>query len=263
MGGLCGYINYTITDYDEPKYCDYFISFGRGVTEKLDDFKTKTVTVGSPVISEAARFITEKNKIKFKKNMGIEPNKKTVIYVTSPILREDVHGDHFFYVSDHTLFNWQKKVIDILTKHDEYTYIVKLFPKYREKDPLITFINDKDKKNIIPVYETQFIKLLPLADLIIMDSPSTPLLEALATKQKIMIGSPYRNFYPDALELLKKRIYYSEDIQEYSKQLDEELSGGNFDIKEPNMEFSDQYCIYKNRESIENNLSNFILEILK
>lgn len=261
-GGVYGYTKYMLNGDSDVEYCDYFISFGEGLKSRFGKCKAQNMPVGSFILSELTEKNTGANKVKLIKKLKLKKDKKIVVFVMSSLLRSISYIDHLFY-TDHECFNVQKKIIDVFAKHDDYQYILKVFPLYKENDPIVSYAKDKNKENFKIIWDIPFKQLIPCADLFVMDSASTPLLEALTINKKIMVYNLFGSMYPDAVEVLKKRAYYSENIDEYLSELDKELAKGDFEIKNPNNEFSELYGKYDDLDEIKNRTMNFLQDILK
>jgi|GEM_PF-4213848 len=258
-GGVYGYSEYTFNSQSDIQYCDYLISFGEGVKQRYPLSGAKIIPVGSFLLHDISRKNTVENKIETKRRLGINKGKKVVVYVMNPIFRSWKYIDYLYY-TDHECFNSQRKIIDVFAKHDEYQYILKIFPCYNEKDPIVPYIKDKKKENFMVIWDKFFKYIMPCADLIVMDAVSTPLLEALTTNQKIMIYDLYKSTFPDAVEVLRKRAYYSDNIDEYLNELDKELAKGDFEIKNPNNDFSELYGKYEDLTEMNAKIKSFLNE---
>lgn len=258
-GGVYGYSNCKINRETDFQYCDYYISFGEGVKRRLQNSRANIISVGSFLLNDLRKMNTMKNGMKIKKKLGINKKRKIVVYVMNPIYRNWNYIDYTYY-TDHECFNVQRKIIDIFAKHSKYQYILKVFPIYNEKDPIVPYVNDKKNKNFEIVYDVSFREILPCADLIVMDAVSTPLLEALTTSQKIMIYDLFKGTFSDAIEILKKRAYYSRDIDEYLKELDRALEEGDFFIENPDNEFSEIYGKHDDLKEMNSKIENFLNE---
>jgi hypothetical protein len=88
-------------------------------------------------------------------------------------------------------------------------------------------------------------------DLIIIDTPSTTLLQSLCTKSQILVFFPDRAmyFFPEAEKLLEKRAFIAHDETELFQVLDQVLNG-NFTPKPINQDFLFAYGLGNKDEDL-------------
>jgi hypothetical protein len=139
-------------------------------------------------------------------------------------------------------FKWQRELVDLFSKYDEQ-FLVKLPYKEGVKNPLSDYIQDKGIKNC-RVLTVPLTEILHIADLFIIDYPSTALLQALTTDKKVVLFTHllYQPLFPKALEVLKKRVLFSNDYEEFLKIVSDVLERKDFSpLKNPDEEFMREY----------------------
>ena len=218
---------------------DIHMSYGPGHQAMIraashNHFDTQIESVGS-LILEKLYFEQSGNRHKHK-----------ILYVTSQF-----YYNHYYInlypTPDNTLWHYQKTILNLLGNL-HIPVIFKLMPQEYETPLFSEYITKKGFNNITLIhYERSFLDLLNDADIVICDYPSTPVIEAIAARKIIfvLLDSPFLS--KEALELLKKRVYWSDNIEEFVKiifnYLNEKPINQNPDIK--NTEYLEKYGVHK------------------
>jgi len=232
--------------YYELMSSDYHFVFGIGVAERHSEdaklFGTKIIEVGSTSLD----VLSEKIASLEAKTSKQEGKKKVVLYVTSSICAN--LSAVFFYplFSDNYFWITERSILDTLGRHDEYRVIVKIHPS-RHKDPhMIDYAKDRGYTNIEYIKdECSFEELIPAADMIVSDLPSTTLLQALTTTKPLFVYTGHYRMDAVPLRMLNKRAFVSDSLDKFCSIIDDYLSGsrGNEDIDQNNKEFLKAYGI--------------------
>jgi hypothetical protein len=110
------------------------------------------------------------------------------------------------------------------------------------------------KHTNIKVFKTEvsFCDLLDKSEIIILDGPSTVLLEAIAARKTIFVLLSFIKITDDAKELLKKRAFCSESISELLTQVQKYLNRDTMDQVPDldNTEFLEYYGIHHDERPI-------------
>ena len=242
--GPFGLYDSRIKEYTDFFGSDFHFSWSEGLfdvySKRAQRHGAKICPVGSAKLDALYKKHTNKREIK-KRN-------RKVLYVTTHYFQNlnYIAVDPFF--SDNLLWIVQKNIMDVLAKSEQDEVIIKLFPNemYREP-PLRKYALDMGYTNIkFFKQELRFIDLLDKADAVIMDDPTTVLVESLTTKKPIFAYTGHLYIDERNLKKLKKRAYCYSDLSTFTEALDKFLSGkdiGRIDYN--NTEFLEYYGMYK------------------
>ncbi len=243
-----GYTDLPVTLYNDILPSDYYFAFGEGVVERYKtvaaDYGTQIVPIGS---SSLDKLSGENHSTKTRKRLGLNTNKKVVLYATSLFFQNTLQLAWMPPYLDNRIWQRQRSIIDILGRHNEYNIIVKMHPNpmYREP-PLRPYAKDKGFENLIFIRdEYPFTELLPLADIIVLDWPQTTLLQALTTSKPIFAYTGQLAIDEKSLRLLRRRTFCHPDLKSFVDAIGGFLSGGSIDMDLDNNEFLQRYGIYK------------------
>jgi hypothetical protein len=240
--GGSGAFYHPIVNYLDLMSPDIYLTFGQGIIkDQLIDahkFDTTLVALGSPALE-----------IYYKENFNseVKADKQTVLYITSHLNQNKTyisanppHSDNLFWLT-------QKAIIDLLGKHDSYDIIIKLHPSLEYREPILRYLRDSDFQNIRTVKtETPLRELLKSSDIIILDLPTTTLAQSLTTKKPVFVLTKHLFFNEEAMDILKKRAYCFDDLNEFIKKTHDFLSERDIgEIDYENTEFLENYGMHK------------------
>jgi hypothetical protein len=221
-----------IVNYIDLMGSDTYFAFGEGVVEKYKEaakrFNTRILPIGSSSL-EALYRTREPNKAK--KIVRLTPGKKVVLYVTTNFYQNNLYISYPPPFSDNQFWRTQRAILDILAKYGDYTVVVKTFPShiYREP-PMRSYAEENGFKNCQFVKdECSFTDLLPIADLLVIDFLSTPLLEALTTSKPMFVYTGNVHLDPQAKKLLERRAFSHQELKDLVNALEKYLSTGKID----------------------------------
>lgn len=243
--GAYGTANHPFINYTDLMRSDAHFVFGEGVAEQYAEsarrFNTKLFSVGSASLEKLQKIPPPEHSFR-----GINLKKKIILYVTTNYYQMNVLISTFPPPSDNLLWHTQQAIADVLGKHDEYSVIVKLHPSslYREP-PLRVYAEERAFHNFQFIRrEHPFTELLPMADVIVCDLPSTTLLQALTTTKPVFVYLGHQHMDEQARILLERRAVCHQDLQSFANALDEYLATGNIEtIDLNNREFLKEYGI--------------------
>lgn len=255
-GGFLGYVDAPIFEHMELSRGDYYFCYGEDIVKFLakpvpsahrspDKHRAKPIAIGSTTLDSIAQ---AKDDIP----SNYPPNKteksRKVIYVSSSLMGDQRY--HAYHIHP-DIWNWrlQRELIKIFGHFPEIQFIAKLHPRDIVKNPIDDWFRHNPIPNVKIVRDVPFSKLLHHADLIIMDHPSTTLVQALTTNKKIILYADrtFFRFDPHALELVKKRVVFSETKEQFFKDIERVLNEDDWALPEPiNDEFLRGYGTYLN-----------------
>lgn len=245
--GSMGYFKIPIIKYTDYIGTDYSLTFGPGVADFfLQEFKDKSrydiavpIPVGNPILNEL--FIKCR-----RKPICSNKLKRKVLYVDTNL------------ISDFCYFGWncypniwysrlQRRLVDVFNRFQNIELYIKPYPSQCIENPLIKYINDNDINNVIFLpHNVDMEKFLDMADLFIIDFPTTSLLKMVCTRKPIIAyyNPGYFKLSFEAQKLLEKRaeLCNTEDgffttIEKYCKDSDWS------ELKNPDDEFLFRYGI--------------------
>ena len=227
--GSYGYMDQPMIVYNDLMNSDVHFVFGEGVVNKYVKaarrFGTRLVAVGSPSLESLSQMPPPDEA---KKIVKLVPGKKVVLYASTNFYQNNLYVSFPPPFSDNDLWHTQRAILDVLAKHRDYTIVIKTHPSrmYRES-PLRLYARGKKFENCQFVRdECDFTDLLPIADLFVIDFPSTTLLQALTTSKPIFVYTAHLHLDTQAQKLLERHAFCYRELKELVNALDEYLSTG-------------------------------------
>jgi len=181
-----------VTDYLDYKRTDYFLAWGEGGRKDVERYPApnpRVEVVGSgalDALKERPR-LDARGRAALCRSLGLEPGRRTVIHVLGPISENGYRVGVDFNDRDYFTFDVEKKIVKAFQKFPEAQFLLKLFPFQGMTDPIVDFARHEGFRNLRFVKWTPFVKLLDLADLVVVEVYSTPLMEALAAGKPIVM----------------------------------------------------------------------------
>ncbi|MFC1986971.1 hypothetical protein ACFLVH_00245 [Chloroflexota bacterium] len=255
-GGFVGYMDAPIFEYVNLYPNDYFFCYGEDIVKFLaepvpsahrspDKHRAKPIAIGSAALDAMAQV---KDKIPSNHPQDRSGKYQKVIYVPSSLFGDQRYHTNYIY-PDIWYWRLQQEIIKILGHFPEIQLIAKLHPRDIVKNPIYDWFRKNPLPNVKIIRDTPFIKLLHEADLFIMDHPSTTLVQALTTNKKIILYNDrtFFRFDPQAAELVRKRVLFSETREQFLKDIESVLGEEDWALPEPtNDEFLKAYGTYIN-----------------
>lgn len=224
-------------DFDAPadaQYSDFLMTYGDGVTHFFNAWKNptgKTVKVISIGNSTIDRLVS------------IEPRKPGyILYATGKYLLSITHMTEILG-ADTLLYRSQQCLLEYLQKQQHGPVIFKKNPTRHLGDfpPLLANGQGGNKIDCIQ-FEKKFTDLLPHAEIIILDSPSTACIESVATKIPLFVIMNRFQYSPEPLRLLKKRSVVVGQPQDLIEKIDAYFQRGIYAANVNNNEFAKAYA---------------------
>ena len=224
--GAYGAMQHPIINYLDLISSNFHFVFGKGVEKQYiqpaKSYGTKLISIGSTSLGVL--------QIRSKKKKHTQNKKKRILYITSSGYQNKLYISYYPPFSDNRFWQTQKAIIDILGKHDAYSVIVKLHPGViHNSAKLSSYVADKGYINFTFIMgENTVGELLRLSDIVVIDMPSTTLLQALTTTKPIFAYMGHIKFDTKSSQLLEKRIVCLEKIEDFICKLDNYLYDGNY-----------------------------------
>ncbi len=239
-GGFIGYCEDTMLDMTDLRNADFRIVYGEGTRDYHQQRArsrlapdAEVIAVGSSRLDSLREASPRAKKIRNK--MRFRPSEQLVVYVPQVLP-----------------FNWYMcrenylaapyaelllKVADIISQNKRHKFLYKPFPG--SPDPVAAII-EKNCPRCTVVTDIPVTDLLQAGDAIIIDLPSTALLEALLSKKPILVFSDRRflAFDPLARQMLEKRCIVTETADDFLNQLEALVNQQEFrDLENPDRDF--------------------------
>lgn len=232
--GSYGYMDYSMAIYNDIMSSDVHFVFGDGVVNKYAKaarrFGTRLVAIGSSSLESLYR--TPRSN-KAKQTVRLTPGKKVVLYITTHFSQNHLYLSIPPPFSDNHFWCTQRTILDVLAKHDDYTIVVKTFPNPTYRDPpLRSYARENNFVNCqFIMSECTFTDLLSITDLLVIDFPTTTLLEALTTSKTIFVYTGHLYIDAKARKLLERRAFCYQELKSFTDALNKYLSEGKIDRK--------------------------------
>jgi hypothetical protein len=169
-----------------------------------------------------------------------------VLYATTNYYRENLYvsGEPLF--SDTDLWTTQQEILKVLGRSGT-TVAFKPHPRDCNEKHFKKFLEDKKIENITIIKDMAFPELVACAGLVVIDTPTTTLLQAIATRKPVFVLTRHLHLNEDADKLLRKRVYCCESRDKFLFLLGRYLITGPLpdepDVE--NREFLEWYGVYR------------------
>ena len=245
--GAMGHLKLPVIKYTDYINVDYTYVYGSATAdffnkEFIIDSEKKMacpIPTGNPLLQRL--YFEQRNKTKKSINSSI----KNVLYI-------DTHFTHEFYYYGWNCYpsiwysHLQQKMVDVFKKTPNVNFYMKLYPG--ENTPLNPLRNHVADNNITNVTfldpNEKMSSSIDLADLFIIDFPTTSLLNCLCTNKPIIVyyNPQFLRMSETAQQLLQKRTMLCSDEEEFMKTIEDFCISDNWsDIKTPNDDFLINY----------------------
>ncbi|MFC2025030.1 hypothetical protein ACFLTG_01260 [Chloroflexota bacterium] len=237
-GGNGHFKSYPIFIYNEMTDVNALLVWGEGLIEKYAESARRLGTQLIPVGSASLESLSKKKLHKeVVKAVHLNPEKKVVLYVTTRFYHNNLYISFPPVFSDNHYWHTQQVILDALVQHQDYSIIIKTHPNHISREtPLRWYARDKGFQNCLFVRnDYSYTDLLPLADVVVIDSPTTVLLQALTTSKPIFVFTGHLHI--DDQKLLELRAFCHHELGGFVDGLTKFLSGGIMDIDLDDTEF--------------------------
>lgn len=222
--------------------CDYFISYGFDVNDLRRLYPS--FQINTQIIPRRS----------FNQN-NIKPPRRKIDILFPLTNSSSILEDGMTRLPPHELTNRQLKIMEFLNSLKKYKSYIKLFTNANLQNCSVLSAKKRLKRlryvsnmSLIEFIETFYPKA------VIIEFPSQPLFDVIGLDTEIfLMNDPLHPYETEALKLLKRRVYYSEDI-------DELISWVNLFIKGmlPSKRDNSFYYHYVYNDKREDNISKLI-----
>jgi hypothetical protein len=233
-GGFEGSCEYTTYDMTDLRQSDYRFVYGEGVARyfrertqtRAGERLAKLIPVGSARLDALSRQPDQRADVRAR--LGVEPTQPLILYIPTGCQFNSWYMARQSYVST-PYFEFLTGLLETSEAFDDLAFVYKPFPEV-PPNPFVSVLAARDanwRVSDIPVPQ-----LLQASDAVVIDIPSTALLEALMTTKPILVyaDARYIALRPEARELLRRRVTLAETLSELSSSLDTFLRRGRVDV---------------------------------
>lgn len=203
--------------YVEVMNSDVHLSYGPGHQKWIraaphNHFDCQIDSVGSLILEKL-----------YRKKPAINENCR-ILYVTTFYAYNSMYVNCSLLL-DNILWSYQKNIIKVLGD-STLPVIFKLYADPNGTPFIFDYLQKNHFSNISVIQnEKTFIDLLDDANIVICDYPGTPLIEAIAAHKTVFILLASPDLRKEALDPLKKRVYWSTTIEDFTLMISDYLQG--------------------------------------
>jgi hypothetical protein len=162
------------------------------------------------------------------------------------------HSDRIYYKEQMVILH---KLLRLLEKYEHLCITVKLYPStYSDENP--PWVEDLRKSERIRIVYNRpnFVELLTHHEVVIIDSPTTTLLQAIATKLPVFVLMSVICWPDEATVLLEKRGWCAKKAEDLMVNLERYVENGTYDRNVEDHDFLTKYGVH-NSDPVNNALS--------
>ena len=232
--GSYGYYEHLTMAYIDTVSSDFHLVWGdqvaKHITKTVKELKTQLIPVGSTILDNLHR---EAYLNTAKGSLKSNSEKKVILYAITNLYQNVGYVSFFPPFSDNHFWQTQEAILDVLGRHSGYNVIIKFHPVTFCRDPPMRLLARKNefKHFRFVKYTPPYVDLLPKTDVIVLDFPSTTLLQSLTTSKPIFVYTGHLQLDDDMLTLLKRRAYCYKELKDLLQDLDTFLKHGEIDAK--------------------------------
>jgi len=221
-GGFEGNCEYSTYDWTDLHHFDYRLVYGEGTASyfqsriaRLDQKRAELVVTGSPRLDSMGA--SGANSQHLRSKLGFAASDLIVLYVPTSYQYQWYMAKQSYL--DVPYFHLLTRVVQVVKEFEKVRFLYKPFPD-PYPDPILRVI-DRDLPHGRVIADHEVLTLAGLADAVIIDLPSTALLEVLTTRKPILLFSDNRfvSLRPEARSLLIKRCIVTESEEDFFVQL--------------------------------------------
>jgi len=243
-----------IMPYVEMLGSDYHLCFGEGVRaefgEEAGRFSCDLLPVGSFELQEISRARSSEQEF-------------SVLYATTNYYENNLYVSAQSIFLDLELWKTQQAIIDLLGRSGKKTAF-KLHPGVSVASSLSGFLEDGNYRNITTFRaERSFVDLARSSESIVLDFPSTALLQSIAAGKPVFILTKHLKLTDKALALLGRRAWCTGELPDFLDGLGRHLRGElpGPDIR--NTEFLEEYGIFRLDGKVAGRAVDVLLEAIR
>lgn len=238
--------------------CDQMFVFGDGVKEAYEaspffkEEKCKVMSIGMPSLDKLGHIANHYGgtDIRILWPFGGYYGNNWYCGFSPP------YTDRLYYQEQMLILN---NLLVMLGKYENLSITIKLYnSRFLSGDP--PWVNDILQTAKIKIIHDRhsFVELLSNHQIVIIDTPTTILLQAVATRLPVFVLNSVIRWPDEAISLLKKRAYCFESASELMSGLEQYIEGKYYDTNLKDESFLKKYGMHDN-----NAINNAVIELKK
>lgn len=231
--GSAGYYEHHTIEFFDLLTTDIHIVYGEGVCQSLGEKAEKYQVMLKPVGS----ILLDRLRSEHKKNLPDHAllqqvtlmkraGRKICLYVTTNYFQNNWYAGYEPPPSDNLSYQTQLTLMRGLLACPELYLISKLASSLAYRKPPWVGYFQENSSLLIVSSECTFTDLLDYADLIVIDWPSTTLLQAIATDRPVFVVLRHLRLFPEARQMLERRAVCADEPGELVSSLGKYLDAG-------------------------------------
>ncbi len=242
-GGFVGWCDCPAWDANDLALADYELTYGHGVTKYFEVRRALRAGRLAHAISVGSSRLDD---LRPKMSCWRRKVRSTVLLVPNVIPRNNRYLD-CGTLPDVTEAEIQAAMVAVAREFPDYDFVLKLFPGQVETPA--TRIARRPGSNCRVEVTARLPALMVRADLIVLNFPSTALLEALLTDRPVLVFVDGRSIrmFPEAKAALSKRAMVAATPEQFVSMFRRALSRGEVEvIPHPDQSFLEMYGTHLN-----------------
>lgn len=233
--GPFGQAHVPVTHVEDVPVADYLLAYGDGMADYVRrrcPEGARPVSVGAPMLDRCVS-IDHVEARRLRRRCRLDPRKKLGIYLMNAL---DGNWRYLSYrqCSDSRAFRIQRRIVDALASRPDAQFLIKGHPNpAMPSSPIGAYVRDKRFGNCLHLSGVSFRKLVPLADFFVFDYVATSVLEAISTDRPIYVFNDFLRFEAAALEALRRRVVFDDDLDRFCRRLGRDLASGEAFTRTP------------------------------
>jgi len=232
-GGFVGSCQHLMWDMTDLWLADYLLCYGDGVRSYFIERATHYhESMAAPLAIGSSRLDSLRSKESnsetlAKKRRGNKSARPSILYIPTAFRTIDRYLCQDSY-EDLTYLHLQQKIIELFQKNKKVQLVYKTF-RGTQSANVIPEIIRRQVPDAIIVEKSKLYDIMWEVDKIIVDFPSTALLEVILTDKPILAYVEKDSIYmfDSAKQLLRKRVCLAETAEEFISKMDNFLQGAD------------------------------------
>jgi hypothetical protein len=268
-GGFVGSCQHLMWDLTDLWQADYLLCYGEGVQSYFRERNThyqepmaKPLAIGSSRLDSLVSHEFQQKTIE-RKSYARENSRQLVLYIPTAFRMVDRYLCCDSY-EDISYLHLQQSIIRAIQKNRNIQLVYKAFLGTPSANVIPEFIR-KQAPDAIIIENVKLYEIMWTVDKIIVDFPSTALLEVLLTDKPILsyVEKDSIHMLEAAKELLRKRVHLAETAEEFISKLNNFLESNEIEgVCRTNEEFLLHYGTYSPDGQSVSRSASTITEIL-
>jgi len=230
--GPVGYYGFHTLEFLDLLTTDIYLAYGNGACQYLDKKAKKYQTTLKPVGSVSLDTLRRMQKTTHSSNLlqrlskVKKDGKKICLYATCNYFQNTWSADTEPPPSDLLLYQTQWALVSELVTYSDLYLIFKLHPNPFYRQPPFVGYFQRNNSLLVVSNEYTFTDLLSYSDLIVLDYPTTVLVQAIAANKPVFVVMKHLHLFTEAWLMLQRRAVCADEPLELIEALKKYLATG-------------------------------------